>query len=378
LFPELFKIVDMEHNDIVRRALGNMQTFNSKKHLLIGFDGFVDEIIHVVDTRSSQDEYLRMKTITAFSERIASVAGLSANIELLPVQTKLGGNGPIMANAIIAQNHDVTYIGALGKEIIHPVFREFSETCKNVISLTDPGYTDALEFFDGKIMLGKMNNLQEVSFKNLLEKMTQKEIEQLLAQVDMIAFTNWTMLSNLNSIIREFSNLIGQLPKKPKVFLDLADPKKRTTEDIRQVLDLISAIPSDTILSMNLSESTIISLVLGIKEDEILNRAINIREKMGISGIVIHPVNGAAIAHEKSGLWMEGPYTPEPKLTTGAGDNFNSGFCNAWLADLEPGECLAMGVCASGFYVRNARSGTKQEILNFMKQWVDSRGDLGF
>lgn len=362
----------MENIDIVKRAAANMQKYESKKHMVIGFDGFVDEIIHVVDKRNSPADYERIKDIKSFSERIASVAGLSANIELLTINTKLGGNGPIMANAIIAQGHEVTYLGALGKQHIHPVFTEFADSCRNVISLTDPGYTDALEFYDGKIMLGKMNNLQEVSYQSLLEKMPQQEIENLLADADMVAFTNWTMLSNLNSIIIAFSNIIEKQQNKPIVFLDLADPKKRTNEDIRQVLELISAIPCETILSMNLSESTIISLVLGIKEDEILTRAEMIRKKMGIAAIVIHPVNGAAISHFKESLWMEGPYTPRPKLTTGAGDNFNAGFCNAWMAGLDPGQCIAVGACSSGFYVREGRSGTRQEVLDFMNRWIDA------
>ena len=363
---------DMEQLDIVKRAVAGFEASDGPRKLLIGFDGFVDEIIHVVDKRKSPEEYQRIPEIKAFAERIASVAGLSANVELVPVQTKLGGNGPIMANAMIAQGQQVTYIGALGKHFVHPVFRDFADACQQVISLSEPGQTDALEFYDGKIMLGKMNTLADVSLEQLLEKLPPKELEALLAEVDMVAFTNWTMLSNLNGIISEFSRIIAKLEKKPRVFLDLADPKKRTNEDIREVLELISAIPTETILGMNLSESTIISLVLGIKEDEILTRAINIREKLGISGVVIHPVNGAAIAHETECIWLEGPYTPHPKLTTGAGDNFNAGFCNGWLSGLEPGQCLAVGACTSGFYVRNERSGTRQEVTDFMKKWVDA------
>lgn len=360
----------MEQIDILRNALDKLQRFNDAKHLLIGFDGFVDEIIHVVDKRKNDQEYERISTITAFSERIAQVAGLSANIEMVPIQTKLGGNGPIMANAIIAQGHEVSYIGALGKYYIHPVFREFADSCRKVITLTEPGYTDALEFFDGKLMMGKMNNLVEVSFQSLLEKLPLEELKTLLSETDLIGFTNWTMLSNLNSIIEEFNKILATLPKKPLVFLDLADPKKRTTEDIQHVLELISALHAKTILSMNLSESTIISLALGIKEDDLLTRAQKIREKMQIEGIVIHPTNGAAIATATQSQWIDGPYTPKPRLTTGAGDNFNAGFCNAWLAGLEPAECLAVGVCSSGYYVRNAASCSRDQLRGFMKEWI--------
>lgn len=359
-------------DDVIKRAALRLEQSNKSRQVLIGFDGFVDEIIHVVDKRKSPDEYVRIKDIMSFSERIASVAGLSANIELVPVQTKLGGNGPIMANAMIAQQHEVSYIGALGAHFIHPVFRSFADACRKVVSLTEPGYTDALEFYDGKLLLGKMNNLVDVSLEKLLEKLPEDELRVLLTEVDLIAFTNWTMLSNLNGIIEFFSEIMAGQDHKPLVFLDLADPKKRTTADIREVLRLIAGIPCPATLSMNKSESAIIAQVLGIKEEDILSRAVKIREKTGIHCIVIHPLEGAAVAHPKEAVWVDGPYTSKPKLTTGAGDNFNAGFCGAWLGGLMPGECLAAGVSSSGYYVRNAQSASRNELLRFMNKWSEN------
>lgn len=360
----------MEQTDLIKNVVEKLNSFNDKKHVLVGFDGFVDEIIHVVDQRKNDEEYDRIPDIKAYADRIAQMAGLSANLEKVTIQTKLGGNGPIMGNAVIAQGHEVTYIGAIGKDFIHPVFREFADSCKNVYSLTEPGYTDALEFYDGKIMMGKISNMVEVNIKNLLEKLPKPELVKLLAETDLIAFTNWTMLSKLNEIMIEFNKIISKAKKKPLIFIDLADPKKRTQEDIREVLEIISGLNAETILSMNLSESTIISLNLGIKEDELVKRAKLTREKLGIAGIVIHPTNGAAIATEKQSKWVDGPYTAKPKLTTGAGDNFNAGFCTGWLAGMEPAECLALGVCSSGFYVRNARSASRDDLHDFMKQWA--------
>ena len=362
----------MKQTEILEAAIDKLAQYTDQKHLVIGFDGFIDEIIHVVNKRKNPEEYERITDITAFSERIASVAGLSANIELVPIQTKLGGNGPIMANAIIAQGQDVSYIGAIGKDGIHPVFSSFADTCLKVYSIADPGHTDALEFFDGKLMLGKIKSMVDVSLENIFKQLPEKDLMALLAETDMVAFTNWTMLSNLNGVIEKFGEIIGSLEKKPTVFIDLADPKKRTSHDIREVLSLIAKLPCESILSMNLSESSIISELLGNKEEELVPRARQIREKSGISGIVIHPLNGAAIAHAKGTAWVDGPYTSEPKLTTGAGDNFNAGFCNAWLGGFEPVESLMMGVCTSGFYVRNARSPQKQELLTFMKEWLET------
>ncbi len=359
----------MKQLAIVKSAMAEMEKWNESRHLLVGFDGFVDEIIHVVATRNGPDEYQRIETIKGFSERIASAAGLSANIELVPTQVKLGGNGPIMANALIAQGFEVTYMGALGKKTIHPVFNEFVEKCKNVISVANPGHTDALEFLDGKIMLGKID-LAEVSFQKLLEKISLKELEILLGEVSLVAFTNWTMLSNLNSILIEFGKIMKGLKIKPRVFIDLADPKKRTTEDVIEVLRLISGLPCKSVLSMNLSESALISLALGINEDDVVKRADLIRQEMKIEAVVIHPVKGAAVSHANESEWIDGPFAAKPKLTTGAGDNFNAGFCNAWIGGLSPAQCLAVGVCSSGYYVRHGKSASRKDLVDFMGLWL--------
>src|SRR5207247_10122777 len=66
----------------------------------VGLDGFVDEILHVVDKRESAEKYTRLPTIRQFSERLGAAAGRSTNVELVSQLTKLGGNGPIMANAL--------------------------------------------------------------------------------------------------------------------------------------------------------------------------------------------------------------------------------------------------------------------------------------
>jgi len=66
----------------------------SRMRAFVGLDGFVDEIIHVVDKRDNAEKFHRLPTITKLAERLAAAAGKSTNIELVNQRTKLGGNGP--------------------------------------------------------------------------------------------------------------------------------------------------------------------------------------------------------------------------------------------------------------------------------------------
>src|SRR6267142_1509703 len=137
----------------------------SQLHAFVGLDGFVDEIIHVVDKRDDAETYHRLPTIETLGDRIANAAGKSTNIEMVVQRTKLGGNGPIMANALARLGIKVVYVGALGYPVMHPVFNEFARRAE-VHSIAEPGRTDALEFGDGKIMLVKSAHLNEVTWQN--------------------------------------------------------------------------------------------------------------------------------------------------------------------------------------------------------------------
>src|SRR5258707_2170158 len=93
----------------------------------VGLDGFVDEIVHVVDKRDNAENFSRLPTIDALAKRLAAAAGRSTNVELVTTLTKLGGNGPIMGNALASLGLRVTYLGTLGYPNMHPVFVPFSQ-----------------------------------------------------------------------------------------------------------------------------------------------------------------------------------------------------------------------------------------------------------
>src|SRR6266571_5133651 len=132
---------------------------NEKAHSLksvkamVGLDGFVDEIIAVVDKRHDHGKFEPVKTIGHLGAKISAAAGESSNYELVVKQMKLGGNGPIMANALANLGLSITYIGNLGYPNIHPVFADLARKAAAVHSIGEPAHTDALEFDDGKLML---------------------------------------------------------------------------------------------------------------------------------------------------------------------------------------------------------------------------------
>ena len=205
------------------------------------------------------------------------------------------------------------------------------------------------------------------NWQNLLKKNSESELKKTVEKSDLIAVTNWSSMPELLSIVKGLLKIFSHSKTKADVFFDLADPKKRTEKDIAEVLMIIEKFGNRAIFGMNKNESDVICRVLKISENDMRQRAKLIREKLNIKAVTIHPLDGAAVSVKGGTFWFDGPYTENPKLTTGAGDNYNAGFCSGWLSGYSPEECLAAGVYTSGFYVRECHSPTRAELIKFME-----------
>lgn len=346
-------------------------------HAVIGMDGFVDSIIDVVDKRQNFEAYRRIETISAFGQKVLQAAGRSANYEFVVKQRKLGGNGPIMANALATAGVCVDYIGALGLPDPDPVFDELAgRACLH--SLGEPGYTDALEFADGKLMLGKITQLHQINWANLMQRIGSERLTALIEVADLLAMNNWTMLPNLGDIWRHvLEEIMPRLSKRRRrVFIDLADPEKRTADDLRRDLRILSGMQqyAAVTLGLNLKEAIQIAEVVGVSvpsDDnlQIVQSAEAIRRQLEIDCVLIHPRRGAGAADASGqGVWFDGPLVRQPRLSTGAGDTFNAGVCLGQLAGCTLEESLGCGCAASGYYVRNAAAPTAGQLADFAEQ----------
>jgi len=352
----------------------------STKSALVGLDGFVDKIIKPVANRYGQGaDFEPVRTIEEFGQRILAAAGHSANIELYEEYQKLGGNGPIMANALLAEGFKVQYVGALGQPV-DPVFAEFTRKTA-AVSIAPPGITDALEFEDGKLMLGQMAGLDQITLQRILDVMGEGAFLDAVNRADLVALVNWTMIPNMTSVLEELLTRVlpnlGPRESGRFFYFDLADPAKRSRGDLKEVLAVISRYRShgSVTLGLNLSEARQVCEVLDAappsEDAEALKAAATrIRNALNLSCVVIHPRAGAACA-TRDGAWhVEGPFCKAPKLSTGAGDHFNAGFAAAEVIGLSPEACLTVAVATSGQYVRTGRSPSLRETARFIESWT--------
>ena len=184
------------------------------------------------------------------------------------------------------------------------------------------------------------------------------------------------MLPHMSAI---FQKLLTQVAPKLKgekrwMFIDLADPAKRTSDDIAKLLKLVTKFEKyfKVVLGLNLCESRQIGGALGIElKDEtpenVTIQAARIHEALKIHTVVIHPTSFAAAADASGATHVDGPFTPKPKITTGAGDHFNAGFCVGRLIEGDLAASLQIGVATSGYYVRHAISPRLEDLKKFLQ-----------
>jgi|TARA_B110000037_G_scaffold212998_1_gene266474 sugar/nucleoside kinase (ribokinase family) len=354
------------------------------KTALVGLDGFIDRIMEVVGKRHGPGEQFDpLPTIDQWGARVSAAAGESANFELWLKYEKLGGNGPNMANALLAASVQTRYLGMLGKPV-HPLFADFAKRC-DAISLGDPGVTHAIEFGDGKIMLGEMADYGSLTYERIIDSVGEGAFHDILARSDLISLINWTMTPHLTSIFNDLlSKVLPNLPPKDGgriFFFDLCDPAKRSDSDLRSALEAIKRFQAHgrAVLGVNLAEALQVGAVLGKELDGSSTAGIKaaagwIRDQLEIANVVIHRRDAAACATKEDTYFVNGPFIEKPLISTGAGDHFNAGFCLGLLLDLSPEACLTVAVATSGQYVRTAESPSISKTESFLERW--QKGDI--
>jgi hypothetical protein len=263
----------------------------------------------------------------------------------------------------------------LGYPNLHPVFAEFAKRAE-VHSIAEPGYTDAVEFEDGKVMLGKHQSLKQMNWENIRSRFGVDQFAAQLDQANLVGFVNWTMLPYMSGIWEAIQTELCPKLAGPRrqLFVDLADPEKRLPSDVRHALDLVVRFGQwfDVMLGLNEKELHEVAKALDIDRpaptpEALTELAKQVHQRVPVQTLVVHPVSFAlALAHDGPAL-TSGPVTRTPLITTGAGDHFNSGFCLGKLLGLGNLDALLAGVTTSGFYVRTAKSPSVADLAGMLR-----------
>ena len=340
---------------------------------LCGFDGFIDTFIRM----EAPD------TMAEFGPKVAAAAGIAASYTVRHEGDKFGGNGPLFASGlhgIWGGNIDITYIGAMGRDEVLPIYLEALEAkTKRLVTLAEPAHSDCLEFRDGKIMLSDLRSCAEITLDRLLERAGPLDAE--LRDARYIAAVNWGKLANVGEIWSHLAARLAALGRPAKdvvFFMDLAEFEHRPAADVAGLLERLAPITRQcrTVLSFNLKEGWQMAAHLGgdfhgkKQPEAVLDLARFLRARIAVDRIIVHPNDGAAAADENDAVYLPAPFCREPLISTGAGDNFGAGCLSGMLLGLDLAGTLLAGNSSSGFFVRAGRTGSFAELAALAEAWA--------
>jgi len=335
--------------------------------IFVGFDGFIDTLIQCVDTRKSSTSFHPIATISDFAHRIQKAAGKSTNIECVVQDRLLGGNGPLLAQTLLSLALPVNLVGCFG----YPSLSQEFTSLKNIHSFAQPGETEALEFRDGKLLLGKMGEIGTLSLEKAFSRLPRGLIPELLQQSTVIATLNWTMMPLVGEFWHWLLDHREYLQHKPYIFVDLCDPAKRAQTDLKKDLDSLKKLnaTAPVVLGLNKSEAEQTAKLLHLPTDISLSElAHSLTSSLKFHAVIIHTRQEVAGSLEGTKKSLQVPPCSHPKRATGAGDNFNAGLILGLLEKKPLDEILKYAVATSGIWVRTGESATSTSLHSFLKK----------
>lgn len=365
-----------ETQQLLRECRRSLPADIDREKAVFGFDGVVDRVRSVVDTRAGPDEYETMETMGEFSDRIDRSAGLntSLSIEWRNRGKRAGGHTSHLGRAMERLGCKPTVIGTFGDPPVETFTKEYDRA--EIISLGEAPTTDAVEFNDGKVLLSDSGVLASLDWDQICETVGLNTLASRVDRTRVLGIGYWATVLQMPSILEGLrEDLWPRLRDPPgRVLFDPADIRRlseRTLEDGVDALDELDDTVPVTV-SSNRAETLRIAGLFGNDQDaSLLDTARVAREGLGVSKFVTHTVSEAVSVTAEEDYRIEIPREEEPELTTSAGDHFNAGLALGHMADLGDGQQLIAGSAVAGYFVRNGEPPTYDDLLAFLDRYED-------
>ena len=362
----------VNRTELIRR-LDVLRTAQHRPAALIGFDGYIDKLVRPRRSQNTEDYF---DTVAEFAQLLLTLGGTSSDIAVRCMFEKLGGNGPLLAEALAEKGVDCTCIGAMGQPELAAPYRQLEKKVR-LVSVADCASSYALEFNNGKIMLGDADSFQNIGWKELQEKLGPS-LPEMFRAAQLICFANWSGLPRSTELMEGIISDIGPLldSRRRRIFFDLADPSAKSET---QFAELFSALDRMRpffyrVVGLNPKECLLIfNLFYGARETifdpDMLSALLR---DFPADEIVIHDAGCAYVG--KTGQLpqkVKGRFLARPRISVGAGDNFNSGYCLGILCDLPPVACAMLGnVSAVCFMEQGKPANLEQLIASLEKETI--------
>ncbi len=373
----------MSHRDIATDTRAAVDTCRRElpptfdgADLAFGFDGIVDNVRVMVETRHSPTEFDRLETLRALRDRIdeslASESSLTVEWEL--EGTRTGGHACHLSRVFTELGAETTMVGMYGRPPTEPFTSEFADS--TLVSVGEPGFCDAVEFDDGKLLLTQTSEAAGLDWPTLCERIDPGTLATHLDGADVFGVGYWAMTSALPSLVASVVAETWDRQASPPdcLFFDPGDIRSLPAETLRDgaahLAEANETVP--VTVSANRSETEALAAALaGEEPDRLVDAAEAAREGLGVDRFVGHSASKSVTVSDAGTAAVDVPRTDSPALTTSAGDHFNAGFLLGHLLGLPDGACTALGNATAGRFVRTGTTPTYDGIQEFVDGYLD-------
>jgi hypothetical protein len=348
--------------------------------IFVGFDGFVDKIKKAVKEKQNI-RTIYFDSIREFADRLLMACGKSGQIQMDTQRIKFGGNAPILANTLGKLGVRTYCLGSMGYPHRLEIFSAMNPLCE-AISALNPGLSDAIEFRDGKLIFSELEIFDQYTWAYLKLAVGIDKIAERISRSSLLAFVDWANLPHASDIWEGMlEDVIKPSGRKDFLFFfDLCDPSRKTTEQIDDVLDLISSFSHYGKVTLGLNENETLKIWAALKGFDFLkdkDKMPDVREagdflykSMDIDSLLVHPIDKAIVYHHRETIELQGRLVTRPKVLTGGGDNLNAGYCLGLVSGFSVQHCMLTGMATSGAYIENGVSPDRGELLSYIDVWM--------
>jgi hypothetical protein len=367
----------MELSTLLRElvaALPPLENRMANFRALVGFDGFVDRIQHLVQARNLADATY-FEDIATFAQHLGTLAGKSGQVEMVTLETKIGGNAPILANSLASLGIRNYCAGAIGD----PVFGQMHPLCEK-LPLCPPATTNAFEFGDGKLMFSDMGTFETLDWEKVKQVLAPPNLREYARSSQLLAFVDWANLPRCTSIWRGLlTEVVALQPDPGQHFLfDICDPSRNSAPAIVEVLEVVSGYYpyGQVTLGMNENETRKVWLALHghspnaqVAMPSLRQVAEDIFARVRVHTLLVHPTDRSLACTRDGIVELPNRAVAQPKILTGGGDNLNAGYCLGLLAGLPLPHCMVLGMANAGAYIQNGYSPGLAELGAYLQAW---------
>ncbi|MDS0258781.1 hypothetical protein NDI56_05165 [Haloarcula sp. S1CR25-12] len=342
--------------------------------VVFGFDGYLDRVREVVADRTDPTSHERLPTLSGFRDRVdRSVEEESSlSFEWLENGRRTGGHTCHLARAFGTWAFEPTLVGMYGDPVHESFEVEFGEY--DLVTLGEPGVTDAVEFDDGKLMLTEIGDTMTLDWAGLADRLGHERLLDRLEGAALLGVGYWSETPFLPDVLDGLAARWDDIEAPPEtVLVDPGDVRKLDRDRLRAGREAIGRLDevTDVVVSANRAETG----VLADAYDEAADRSFEAAAEevygaLAPTWFVGHGVDRSVVVTGAGTDSVAVPAVDEPEMTTSSGDHFNAGLALGVISGLGPSAAVVLGNSVAGHFVRTADQPSLDEVSAFVGDYL--------